>query len=391
LQNLGFKRVIVSSLLLGSALVLGSVVRGQTYYVQPGDSLFLIAARYGTSITALQQANRMTTSTIYPGQALTISPAGGTGTVTGSNSYITCSGDSLYLIAQRYGITVAALKEANNLSGDALLTGIQLVIPNNTAGNSALEVFHQVRSGESLYLIAQQYKITIEALKSANQITGDMLKIGQTLKIPSTTTVTSAAVTAATGSTKTYMVQNGDSIFLIAQKCGITMDSLLQANYLSHTSVLYPGQKLTIPASGTNTVSNATGSGAVYGDFTISANELDLFARLVSAEAGGESYEGQVAVAATILHRLTDGRYPKTITAIIYQVVNGYYQYSPVLDGRINETATVSAYNAVQQAIAGWDPSNGANGFYNPAKTTSEWVRSRTVTTTIGNHVFFIN
>jgi LysM repeat protein len=380
LQNLGFKKVIVSGLILGSSLLCGSTARGQTYYVQPGDSLYLIAARYGTTTAALQQANSLTATTIYAGQAIKILPAASSGTKMGL-TYITSPGDSLYLIAKRYGISVTLLKQANNLTSDTLLAGKQLVIP-TTTGISSTDVTHQVQAGESLYLIAKQYGVTVDALKAANQITDNSILTGQTLKIPP-----SIGTTATTGSV-THVIKSGDSIYYIAQKYGITIEALLKANYLSSSSVLYPGQKLTIPAVGS---SSSNSSGTVYANYVISQSDLGLFSRLVSAEANGESFAGQVAVAATILNRLTDSRYPKTISEIVYQVVDGYYQYSPVLDGRINEAATASAYQAVLQAIAGWDPSNGANGFYNPDKTTSLWVRSQTITATIGNHVFFSN
>jgi LysM repeat protein len=385
LQNRGFKKGIVSGVILGVSLLWGSIAWGQTYYVQPGDSLFLIAARYGTTVTKLQQANSITTSAIYPGQALQISPAAGSGTAT-SQSYITGAGDSLYLIAKRYGITVTQLQQANNLSGDLLLTGMELLIP-TTGSSSASGSTHRVQAGESLYLIARQYGITVAALKVANQISGALVMTGQILTIP---TGSASTTVAGESGSLTHVIKSGDSIFLIAQKYGVDMDTLLQANYLSASSVLYPGQKLTIPA--VETVSSSTtggSSGAVYGKYEISQSDLELFARLVSAESSGESFEGQVAVAATILNRLTDERYPNSIAEIVYQVVNGYYQYSPVLDGRINGTATASAYQAVQQALSGWDPSQGATGFYNPAKTSSAWVRTQTVTATIGNHVFF--
>lgn len=129
--------------------------------------------------------------------------------------------------------------------------------------------------------------------------------------------------------------------------------------------------------------------------------ELDLFARLVYAEAAGEPFLGKVAVAATVLNRMADPNYPDTISEVINQVVvvNGikYYQYSPVLDGRIYELdprtqpeAYATAMNAIYQALAGRDPSLGATGFYNPAKVSpTSWVRQQPVTTIIGNHVFF--
>jgi LysM repeat protein len=390
LENVGFKKVIMSGVILGVSLLLANAARGQTYYVQPGDSLYLIAARYGTTIAALQQANSLTTSSIYPGQALMLSPTvssatAGSGATT-SLAYITRPGDTLYLIARRYGITVAKLQQANNLTGDALLTGVKLIIP-TAAESGAASMNHQVQAGESLYLIAQKYGITVAALKAANQLTDTLLLVGQALTIPTVGATTD--VTGGTDAAVTHLVKSGDSIYYIAQKYGITMDALLEANCLSSTSVLYPGQKLTIPEVATQSVTAVSSGGTVYGKYVISQSDLELFARLVSAESGGETFEGQVAVAATILNRLADTRYPKTISGIIYQVVDGFYQYSPVLDGRINETATASAYQAVRQAIAGWDPSNGANGFYNPIKTSSQWVRSQTVTATIGNHVFF--
>lgn len=118
--------------------------------------------------------------------------------------------------------------------------------------------------------------------------------------------------------------------------------------------------------------------------------ELDLFARLVHAESAGEPYAGQVAVAASVLHRLESPAYPNTLRGVIYQVTDGrYYQYSPVLDGRINLPADRTSFQAVYDALAGWDPSGGATGFYNPRKTSNQWVRSRPVMTTIGRHVFF--
>ncbi len=125
------------------------------------------------------------------------------------------------------------------------------------------------------------------------------------------------------------------------------------------------------------------------------SDELDLFARLVSAEAKGEPYEGQVAVAATVLNRLLHAEYPNTLYEVIYEVVvvNGieYYQYEPVLNGTINNPATDDAENAVFDALAGWDPSLGATGFFAPALVppTSTWVWSRPVTINIGGHRFF--
>jgi LysM repeat protein len=361
-------------------LLWGGIVWGQTYYVQPGDSLYTIAARYGVAIANLQQNNGLSTGAIYPGQALNItpqSPVGGAGL-----TYITKPGDSLALIAQRYGITETALQQANNLTGQTLTVGRQLTIPTGAAVAETAGV-HEVQAGESLYLIAQKYGVTLTALKTTNQITDSTILVGTILKIPS-------ATSTSTGATAVHIVMSGDNLYYIARKYGVDPQLLLRANYLSDGAVLYPGQRLTLPnCSANGDASDANSGVAVYSNFQLSQSDLDLLARLVTAEASGEPFTGQIAVAATILSRLSDTRYPDTIPEIVYQVVDGCYQYSPVLDGRINETASQNAYQAIWQALGGNDPSNGANGFYNPAKTTNQWVRSQTVTATIGNHVFF--
>jgi len=121
--------------------------------------------------------------------------------------------------------------------------------------------------------------------------------------------------------------------------------------------------------------------------------ELHWLYQITEAEAGGESYKGKVAVAASILNRVASDDWPDSIKDTIFQVeyINGkaYYQYSPVLDKRIyNVKPTEDTKKAVQEAINGSDPSLGAVVFYNPKKTDNAWVHSRPVTTTIGNHTF---
>jgi spore germination cell wall hydrolase CwlJ-like protein len=115
--------------------------------------------------------------------------------------------------------------------------------------------------------------------------------------------------------------------------------------------------------------------------------------RITEAEAGGESYEGKVAVAASILNRVGAPDWPDTIQSVIFQIVEidgaKYYQYSPVADGRIYEAApSEETRKAVRAALDGDDPTGGATVFYNPAKTDNAWVRERQVSKTIGNHVF---
>lgn len=119
---------------------------------------------------------------------------------------------------------------------------------------------------------------------------------------------------------------------------------------------------------------------------------LDLFARLVRAESGGESYVGQVAVAASVLNRVLHPNYPNSLYGVITQrAAGGYAQYSPIDDGSINIPANRSAKDAVSDALAGWDPSQGATGFFAPAKVPNKnnWVWKQIPIVQIGNHMFF--
>ena len=113
-------------------------------------------------------------------------------------------------------------------------------------------------------------------------------------------------------------------------------------------------------------------------------SNINLLARIISAEARGETYTGQVAVGAVVLNRVQHPSFPDTIAGVIYQ--NG--AFTAINDGQFWEPVSSSAYNAARDALNGWDPSGGAIYYYNPKKTSNAWIRSRPVITTIGNHVF---
>ena len=115
-----------------------------------------------------------------------------------------------------------------------------------------------------------------------------------------------------------------------------------------------------------------------------SSNDLNLLARCVYAEARGEPYTGQVAVAAVVLNRVKNASFPNTIAGVIYQP----YAFTAVDDGQINLTPNSTAYKAAQDALNGWDPTYGCLYYYNPATATSSWIWSRQTVLTIGKHVF---
>lgn len=131
-----------------------------------------------------------------------------------------------------------------------------------------------------------------------------------------------------------------------------------------------------------------------YSDTVFTEQELYWLYQITEAEAGGESFEGKTAVAASILNRVKSSDWPDSIIDTIFQVTydesgKAYYQYSPVLDKRIYSVIpSEDTMKAVHASLNGEDPSQGAVVFYNPDKTDNQWVRSRPETVVIGNHVF---
>lgn len=115
-----------------------------------------------------------------------------------------------------------------------------------------------------------------------------------------------------------------------------------------------------------------------------SSSDLYLLAKCVYAEARGEPYVGQVAVAAVILNRVESPEFPNTIAGVIYQP----YAFTAVSDGQINLEPDQTAYNAARDAMNGWDPTYGCLFYYNPSTATSSWIYSRQTVVTIGEHVF---
>ena len=117
---------------------------------------------------------------------------------------------------------------------------------------------------------------------------------------------------------------------------------------------------------------------------TVSSANLDLLAKCVYAEARGEPYTGQVAIAAVVLNRVKSSSFPNTVSGVIYQK----NAFTCVSDGQINLTPNASAYSAAKDALNGWDPTNGCLYYYNPATATSKWIWSLKVELKIGKHSF---
>ncbi len=147
------------------------------------------------------------------------------------------------------------------------------------------------------------------------------------------------------------------------KNCGITADGIA-----GRKTLLYLGL--------------GTGGGSSTGGY--SSSDIYLLARIIGAEARGESYVGQVAVGAVVLNRVRHSSFPDSIAGVVYQ--SG--AFSAVRDSNWSVPPDDTAKKAARDAINGWDPTGGAIYYYNPAKTSNQWIRKRPVITTIGSHVF---
>lgn len=162
-----------------------------------------------------------------------------------------------------------------------------------------------------------------------------------------------------------YGEKTRDAVILFQKRNGLTVDGRVG--------------KATAAALGVTLTSSTSSSSS-----TIVSADQKLLAKLVYAEARGESYKGQVAVAAVVLNRVSSSSFPNTISGVIYQTG----AFSCVSNGSINNTPNDTAVRAALDAMNGWDPTNGCLYYYNPGKTSDSWIRTRTVVTVIGNHYF---
>ena len=163
-----------------------------------------------------------------------------------------------------------------------------------------------------------------------------------------------------------YGSKTKSAVISFQKNCGLTADGIC-----GKTTLLYLGL-------GNSSSGNGSGS---YSDA-----DIELLAKVISAEARGESYEGQVAVGAVILNRVAHPSFPDSLSGVVYQ--KG--AFSCVNDSNWYQAVAESSKRAARDALNGWDPSGGAIYYFNPAKTNDSFMHSRTVIKTIGSHKFCI-
>lgn len=159
-----------------------------------------------------------------------------------------------------------------------------------------------------------------------------------------------------------YGTQTQSAVRKFQRDNGLTVDGIAGPKTLSYLGI----------------TSGSSGSGQY------NSNDVYLLAKVIAAEARGESYVGQVAVGAVVLNRVEHSSFPDSIAGVVYQPG----AFSCVNDSNWSVAPTAESQKAARDAINGWDPSGGAIYYYNPAKTSNQWIRSRPVIVTIGSHLF---
>lgn len=250
-----------------------------TYTVKAGDTLYGISRKFGMSLSQLISSNGISTSSIIrPGQTLRVVGGEASATVvrtststarTSGGNYVVQSGDTLYSIARRSGMSLNSLLTLNGLSQSSIIyPGQSLTVsqsegnfstPVSTKTNSASSVVstsgtYTVKAGDTLYSIARRSGVSLNSLLSLNGLSqSSVIRPGQTLNVSGTssTTVATPVSTAsqATSTSGTYTVKAGDTLYRIAHNHGISLRTLLSVNGLSETSTIRPGQQLVVSGS----------------------------------------------------------------------------------------------------------------------------------------------
>ena len=194
-----------------------------------------------------------------------------------------------------------------------------------------------------------------------------MIKKSFIIGIAALSFVTFSSQTFAAG--EVHTVEKGESLWEIGKEKSVSVIQLKKENDLNSNEI-YQGQSIVIP------------------DSDVTAEDRELLAKLVHAEAKGEPYAGKVAVATVVLNRVDSSEFPDSIKNVIYQVSNGHYAFSPVQNGQINQASSQESRDAVDEALAFRGQGRGSLFFYNPVTSTSDWITSRETLLTIGKHRF---
>ena len=214
---------------------------GSDYYVvKKGDTLWSIARAYGLTVDKLKSLNNLTSNNLTIGDSLIVKDSSensdNSSSVDNNKYYIVKKGDSLYSIARRNNMTVDELKSLNNLTSNILSIGQKLII---ISGSKVSNNVYVVKKGDTLWSIANNFNVSVNDLKNANNKSNNSLSIGEQLIIPGKSTGENVSTTI-------YTVKSGDNLYSIARRYNVTVNEIKSLNNLS-SNLLSIGQKLSIP------------------------------------------------------------------------------------------------------------------------------------------------
>lgn len=279
------KKTVVSALAT-AAIVSGAcavTASADTYSVQQGDSLSVIAQKYHTSVVDLKNLNSLSSDLILVNQILQLPSASSQAAAPASTAptttayYTVIKGDTLSKIAQNANIALSDLRQWNNLTGDLIFPGQQLKIAAGTSSNSsngpaqpaaaqasAATSNYVIQSGDTLSKIANQFNTTVAALMQLNNLSSDLIYAGDTMQVSGTASAASTTVAPASASTSapaasasgTYVIQSGDTLSKIAAQFNTTVAALMQLNGLS-SNLIYAGSSMQVSGTAPATTAAA--------------------------------------------------------------------------------------------------------------------------------------
>jgi N-acetylmuramoyl-L-alanine amidase len=231
-----------------------------------------------------------------------------------------------------------------------------------TPTTAAYAANYKVKSKDTLKSVSQLFDISVKALRYSNNFEANSFSAGDVIYVPA----------------HVYKVKSGDTLYTIAKKYGIPVANLKKANGKSGNTIK-PGQKLLIPgvkpSKKTDTV------------ISYSSSDVDLLAKLIEAEAAGETMQAKIAVGAVVINRVQSKQWAPTISKVIYQKYGEFYQFTPVKIGTIKNTPSSASKKAAWIAMYGSDPSRGAI-YYFDQSSKNEWLWSKPQTAKLDHMVF---
>lgn len=249
-----------NSITVGQVLLIPSAETSTLYIVKAGDTLYSIAKKFNTTVDDLIKINNLTSTALSIGQQLRVGINDDSGSTDEGGTtipYTVQAGDTLYSIAKKFNITLNDLVKTNNIKGTNLSIGqvLQIPQPTGSTGTGGEDIIiYLVKPGDSLYSIAKKYGLTVEKLMQLNNLTSTNLKVGQLLRLSfrdeNLVPIGSSCYGEgyAEPSYVTYTVKRGDSLYSIAQRYGVSVDSIIKLNSLKSNNLTI-GQVLKIKES----------------------------------------------------------------------------------------------------------------------------------------------